>query len=206
MAALLSLHFYVEDDSWEQGSQYLKPVVAVKLDLDSSESPTQNGRTTSSAGYSLGSKGKAPQWCTAYATSSPTSLCPLQRSFYRGSESFLGHECSRTTVSQMHFTAVAKSLVLKHHAVYFQKSLADPFLSHVLALQNLISTKNITRAKLVWSGIFRWIPVSGYPRYLTNFSTLITQTILLVGKSIQLPCTGAWWCPAVRKGQEDSSQ
>lgn len=43
MAVLLSLHFYAEDDSWEQGSQYLKLVVAVKLDLDSSESPTQTG-------------------------------------------------------------------------------------------------------------------------------------------------------------------
>lgn len=42
MAVLLSLHFYAEDDSWEQGSQYLK-LVAVKLDLDSSESPTQTG-------------------------------------------------------------------------------------------------------------------------------------------------------------------
>lgn len=81
---------------------------------------------SSSAGYSLSSKGKTPWWCTAYAQAAQYP-CVLCKDHFIGSESFLGHECSRTTVSQMHFTEVAKSLVLKHHTVYLKNHSLIPF-------------------------------------------------------------------------------
>lgn len=86
-------------------------------------------------------------------TSSPVSLCPLQRSFYRlwilsGPWMFKDH----CFINAFHSSGKKFGTEASH--CLLKKSLTDPFLSHVLALQNWISTKNIPHAKLVWSGIF----------------------------------------------------
>lgn len=48
----------------------------------------------------------------------------------------MDHKYPRTIVLQMHFKAVAGSLVLKYHIVYFQKLFADLFLSHIFKINS----------------------------------------------------------------------